>query len=103
MLNFQSVPIEIDVHNINMDYVNEGLAFPHNRDRDGKLLFIFKSKLHIRGLRDSKELIRIFVYWMERMYRFVSFFVLFDNSNEDDSLIEISEKKIMIWYLFSSI
>lgn len=71
-LNFNSfffVFTEIDVDNINMDYVNEGLAFPHNRDRDGKLLFIFKSRLHIRGMRDSKELIRIFVYWMERMYR----------------------------------
>lgn len=52
-----------------MEYVRAGIVFPHNRDKDGKVLLTFKSKLHVRGLRDSKELLRVFVYWMERMYR----------------------------------
>lgn len=52
-----------------MEYVRAGIVFPHNRDRDGKVLLIFKSKLHVRGMRESKELLRVFVYWMERMYR----------------------------------
>lgn len=52
-----------------MDYIHAGLAFPHNRDIDGKKLLIFKSKLHFKGVRDSHELLRVFVYWMERMYR----------------------------------
>lgn len=63
-----------------MEYINAGLAFPHNRDQDGKLLFIFNSKLHIRGLRDSKELLKIFVYWMERMQRFETTFCIFNNN-----------------------
>ena len=54
-----------------MDYVNAGLAFPRNRDRDGKVLFIFKSKFHIKGVRETKELLRIFVYWIERLQRYV--------------------------------
>lgn len=49
--------------------MNAGIVFPHNRDKDGKALLIIKSKLHVRGVRDSKELLRIFVYWMERLYR----------------------------------
>lgn len=60
---------DITIDNLNRDYVNAGIVFPHNRDKDGKVLLIFKSKLHVRGVRDSKELLRVFVYWMERLYR----------------------------------
>lgn len=52
-----------------MNYINDGLAFPRNRDVDGKIIYIFKSKLHVKGVRDTDELVRIFVYWMERFYR----------------------------------
>lgn len=52
-----------------MDYVNVGIVFPHNRDKDGKAMLIVKSKLHFRGLRDPKQLLRVFVYWIERMQR----------------------------------
>lgn len=52
-----------------MDYIREGLSFPRNRDRDGKLMLIFKSKFHFKGQRDAKELLRIFVYWVDRIQR----------------------------------
>lgn len=52
-----------------MDYVNVGDAFPRNHDIEGKLMLIYRSALHVKGKRDGKELIRIFVYWMERFHR----------------------------------
>lgn len=52
-----------------MEYLNAGLMFPRNRDIDGKAILVLKSKLHIRGLRDSDQLLRGFIYWMERMNR----------------------------------
>lgn len=52
-----------------MEYINVGLMFPRNRDIDGKAILVLKSKLHIRGARDNDQLIRNFVYWVERMNR----------------------------------
>ncbi len=52
-----------------MDYVNTGDCFPRNHDIEGKLMLIYRSVLHVRGKRDQKELIKIFVYWMERLAR----------------------------------
>ena len=52
-----------------MEYIDAGLSFPRNRDVDGKVVFIFKSKLHFKGVRDMNELMRIFVYWLERLMR----------------------------------
>lgn len=52
-----------------MEYVNVGDCFPRNHDIEGKCMLIYKSVLHVKGKRDSKELIRIFVYWMERLQR----------------------------------
>lgn len=52
-----------------MEYFNAGLVFPRNRDIDGKVILILKSKLHIRGLRDTDELLRQFIYWVERLNR----------------------------------
>lgn len=52
-----------------MDYVNVGDCFPRNHDIEGKQMLIYKSVLHVKGKRDTKELIRIFVYWMERLNR----------------------------------
>lgn len=52
-----------------MEYMNAGLSFPRNRDIDGKVVLVLKSKLHIRGLRDTEQLFRIFIYWIERLNR----------------------------------
>lgn len=54
-----------------MEYINEGLSFPRNRDLNGRVIFVFKSKLHFKGMRDHQELLKIFVYWMDRIQRFV--------------------------------
>lgn len=90
---------DITVNNINMDYVRAGIVFPHNRDKDGKALLIFKSKLHIRGVRDSKELLRVFVYWMERMYRqeqydYISLF--FDLADTGMSNLDLDHTKQIV-------
>lgn len=60
---------DINESNVNMDYINLGDCFPRNHDIEGKLMLIYKSVLHVKGKRDTKELIRIFVYWMERFQR----------------------------------
>lgn len=54
-----------------MEYINAGLLFPRNRDIDGKVILVLKSKLHIRGLRDTNQLLRNFIYWIERLNRYV--------------------------------
>lgn len=53
-----------------MEYMNAGLSFPRNRDIDGKTILVLKSKLHIRGARDNEQLLRIFIYWIERLNRY---------------------------------
>lgn len=60
---------DISESNINMEYVNVGDCFPRNHDIEGKTILVFRSVLHVRGRRDMKELVRIFVYWMERFQR----------------------------------
>lgn len=61
--------VDISEKNINMDYINAGLVFPRNRDIDGKPILVLKSKLHVRGLRDTDQLLRNFIYWIERLNR----------------------------------
>lgn len=60
---------DLSVDNLNMEYLNAGLFFPRNCDIDGKVILIQKSKLHIRGLRDTEQLLRVFIYWVERLNR----------------------------------
>lgn len=60
-----------------MEYIHEGLMFPRNRDIDGKAILVLKSKLHVRGARDTDQLIRNFIYWVERMNRLVKYHVMF--------------------------
>lgn len=67
-----------------MDYVNLGDCFPRGHDIEGKLMLIYKSVLHVKGKRDAKELIRIFIYWMERFQRnnqFDRITIFFDLAN----------------------
>lgn len=61
--------LDLSEQNLNMDYMHQGLLFPRNRDIDGKVILVLKSKLHIRGLRDTKQLLRNFIYWIERLNR----------------------------------
>jgi len=60
---------EINESNVRLDYLQDGSLFAHNKDKDGKILLIFKSKKHVKGQRDMEELKRCVVYWFERLER----------------------------------
>ncbi|XP_075228538.1 motile sperm domain-containing protein 2-like [Lycorma delicatula] len=60
---------DITEQDLNMDYLEDGSMFVHNRDKDGKLLFIFKCKKHVKGQKDFDELKRCVLYWFERVER----------------------------------
>jgi hypothetical protein len=60
---------EICDNNVRLDYLQSGSFFAHNKDKDGKMLLIFKSKKHVKGQRDMEELKRCVVYWFERLER----------------------------------
>jgi hypothetical protein len=55
--------------NIKKEYIEAGVCFAFGKDKDGKSLFIIKSKLHTKGLRDFSELQKCIVYWFERLER----------------------------------
>ena len=52
-----------------MEYINDGLMYPRGRDVDGKTVFIFRSKLYVRGTRNLDDLKKCFLYWIERIIR----------------------------------
>lgn len=52
-----------------MDYLKSTCVYLHGRDADGKLILMFKSKLHIRGSKNQEDLKRCMVYWIERGFR----------------------------------
>ncbi|XP_038220418.1 motile sperm domain-containing protein 2-like [Zerene cesonia] len=60
---------EINESNIKMDFVHDGVIFPHSRDVDGCLLLIIKSKKHVKGVKDFEEIKRIIIYWFDRIER----------------------------------
>lgn len=60
---------EISEENIRKDYLLESHMYPKGRDIDGKLIFYFKGILHIRGARNSDDVKRCFLYWLERILR----------------------------------
>ncbi|KAK2576563.1 hypothetical protein KPH14_005236 [Odynerus spinipes] len=60
---------DISEDNVRKDYLEEGVIFSHGKDKDGKTLFIVKSKLHVKGVKDFGELQRCIVYWFERLER----------------------------------
>lgn len=67
-----------------MQYVHDGLYFLHNHDIDGKPLFINTSRLHFKNQRDQAELLRVFIYWIERLWRqsnYDKFTMIIDLSN----------------------
>lgn len=60
---------ELNETNIRMDYLTDGVIFPRNKDIDGKTILIFKTKKHIRGAKDMNEILKVLVYWVERIHR----------------------------------
>lgn len=54
---------------IPLDYLINTNIYLHGHDKDGKLLMVFKSKLHVRGTRDIEDLKKCLVYWSERAFR----------------------------------
>ncbi|XP_050520494.1 motile sperm domain-containing protein 2-like [Daktulosphaira vitifoliae] len=54
---------------VRIDYLEEGIMYPHGQDKDGKLLFIIRCKLHYKNSKDFEECKKCAVYWFERMER----------------------------------
>jgi len=54
---------------VRIDYLEEGIMYPHGMDIDGKLMFIIRCKLHFKASKDSEECKKCAVYWFERMER----------------------------------
>lgn len=64
---------EMDETKIRMDYIDTAALFAHNKDVDGKTLLLVRSKNHLKGSKDMNELIKILVYWIERIQRETNF------------------------------
>ncbi|KAK0081503.1 hypothetical protein PV325_012053 [Microctonus aethiopoides] len=60
---------DINEDNVNREYLEDGVCFAYGKDKDGKNMFVIKSKLHIKGARDFGELQRCIIYWFERLQR----------------------------------
>lgn len=56
---------------VRLDYLEEGIMFPHGTDNDGKLMFIIRCKLHFKNSKDPEECKKCAVYWFERMERYI--------------------------------
>ncbi|XP_065359809.1 motile sperm domain-containing protein 2-like [Calliphora vicina] len=60
---------DLNESNVRMDYLTDGVIFQHNKDIDGKPLLIFKTKLHVKGAKNMDDVLKVLVYWIERMHR----------------------------------
>ncbi|CAH0404091.1 unnamed protein product [Chilo suppressalis] len=60
---------DINESNIRMEYAKDGVVFPHGRDVEGSLIFIIKSKQHVKGQKDFEEIKKLFIYWLDRIER----------------------------------
>ncbi|XP_067646242.1 motile sperm domain-containing protein 2-like isoform X2 [Eurosta solidaginis] len=60
---------DLNETNLIKGYLNDGVVFSRNKDLDGKPLLIFRTKLHVRGTKNMDEVIRVVVYWIERIHR----------------------------------
>ncbi|KAF7988489.1 hypothetical protein HCN44_001062 [Aphidius gifuensis] len=60
---------ELNEDNVNRDYLESGVCYSYGKDKDGKTLFIIKSKLHTKNARDFNELQKCIIYWFERLER----------------------------------
>lgn len=60
---------DLDENSVRLDYLNDGFIFTRNYDLDGHPLLIFKTKKHIKGSKDMNEVLKVLVYWVERIQR----------------------------------
>nr|XP_034838785.1 LOW QUALITY PROTEIN: motile sperm domain-containing protein 2-like [Maniola hyperantus] len=60
---------EITHETVNIDYLKEGVFFPHGRDIDSCLIFIMKAKLYIKSQKDVDHVKKLIIYWLERIER----------------------------------
>ncbi|XP_017780171.1 PREDICTED: motile sperm domain-containing protein 2-like [Nicrophorus vespilloides] len=60
---------DITESTVKMDYLVDGGFFSRGRDKDGAAIFIFKCKKHTKGSKNSDDLKRLVVYWIERLER----------------------------------
>lgn len=60
---------ELTEDNVNRDYLECGVCYSYGKDKDGKTLFIIKSKLHTKNARNFEELQKCIIYWFERLER----------------------------------
>lgn len=65
---------DINEENVKREYLEDGVFFGYGKDKDGKTLFVIRSKLHVRGARDFEELQRCVIYWLERLERLIFIF-----------------------------
>lgn len=57
---------DITAKTLNQEYLTDGSIYAHNKDRDGKPLLIISIKKHSKS-RNQEDLLRIIVYWVERL------------------------------------
>uniref|UniRef100_A0A1A9W4J6 MSP domain-containing protein n=1 Tax=Glossina brevipalpis TaxID=37001 RepID=A0A1A9W4J6_9MUSC len=60
---------DLNENDLRMDYLTNGFIFSHNVDIDGKPLLIFQTKNHIRGTKNMDDVVKIVVYYIERLHR----------------------------------
>ncbi|CAH0731175.1 unnamed protein product, partial [Brenthis ino] len=60
---------EISEETVNIEYLKEGIFFPHGRDIDSCLIFIMKSKLYVKSEKNIDEVKKVIIYWLERIER----------------------------------
>lgn len=60
---------EITENTLQSECLHSGIIFPRNKDLNGKNILIFKAKLHTKGTRDLSDIIKVLVYWIERLNR----------------------------------
>lgn len=99
ILRPQSSVSDICEENVRMDYLINSNLYLRGRDVDGKLILMFKSKLHTRGSRAIDDLKRCFIYWIERGMRQSKneqLTVVFDMMNSGMSNIDMEYTKIII-------
>lgn len=60
---------DINESTLRLDYVKDGIFFPHGRDVDGSLILIVKSKMHVKGQKEFEDIKKILIYWLDRIER----------------------------------
>lgn len=60
---------DLNESNLRTEFLNDGVIYAHNYDVDGFPLLHFHTKLHLKGTKDMKEVLKVVVYWIERLQR----------------------------------